>query len=370
MRIIWIILISVAGLVLVGGASFFIFFNEKCPSSCDDLNNCTRDYCSKDTDYRCKNDLLRPCDGNGICEHGEYGFAVDCPNCTDENVCTEDVFNYEKERCFHFKIFPCDGDGICSEGEFGKSDDCPTCDDDNNCTIDDYDVSTKTCSHEIIKDCCGNLICEIPERFSTCNQDCLPTIQEVSVFCGTDDNCKMDYAIKLEDEEVCFLTTVQDNVNDCITKIATIKKDADLCSLSFFRPEYNEIYGRWFDQYYEKEKDIDACEKEVIISMQEPNLCLDMLNYPNSCLEELAIIMDNTSICEMIIQESGFVDTKRSLIEKCISIVKKDYSLCKFIDKKWIADDCISAIAKTLNNTVICQEHSAPGECEKEVNLI
>ena len=44
---------------------------EKCPSSCDDKNICTSDYCSENTNYECKHTLKTPCCGNGKCEAGE-----------------------------------------------------------------------------------------------------------------------------------------------------------------------------------------------------------------------------------------------------------------------------------------------------------
>jgi hypothetical protein len=54
-----------------------------CPDSCDDLDECTIDYCSKDTAYACVNQPVRPCCGNDVCEPGE-SYQV-CPlDCTEE----------------------------------------------------------------------------------------------------------------------------------------------------------------------------------------------------------------------------------------------------------------------------------------------
>lgn len=44
---------------------------QKCPESCDDGNDCTKDYCSAVTDYRCKNDYIVPCCGNSLCDLNE-----------------------------------------------------------------------------------------------------------------------------------------------------------------------------------------------------------------------------------------------------------------------------------------------------------
>ncbi len=54
---------------------------KRCPSSCNDNNECTNDYCSETTNYQCKNDVIFPCCGNNICEDNEnYENCIpDCP---------------------------------------------------------------------------------------------------------------------------------------------------------------------------------------------------------------------------------------------------------------------------------------------------
>ena len=39
----------------------------------------------------------------------------------------------------------CNGTDICEAGEYGKSIDCPNCDDGNKCTADSYDAASKQC---------------------------------------------------------------------------------------------------------------------------------------------------------------------------------------------------------------------------------
>ncbi|MEA2036214.1 MAG: hypothetical protein U9O94_01800 [Nanoarchaeota archaeon] len=52
-----------------------------CPSSCDDRNECTNDYCDVSTDFICKHDTTYPCCGNNICEDDENyeNCLSDCP---------------------------------------------------------------------------------------------------------------------------------------------------------------------------------------------------------------------------------------------------------------------------------------------------
>ena len=60
---------------------------RSCPV-CDDLDKCTKDRCSKDTDYTCIHEPITPCCGNDLCEQGEDDKA--CPeDCIKEQ---EDIF--------------------------------------------------------------------------------------------------------------------------------------------------------------------------------------------------------------------------------------------------------------------------------------
>ena len=69
---------------LLFGSSRFInldYIGEAhCPRSCDDMNPCTQDYCSSETDYQCEHKLITPCCGNEICESTESfnDCSVDC----------------------------------------------------------------------------------------------------------------------------------------------------------------------------------------------------------------------------------------------------------------------------------------------------
>lgn len=78
-----------------------------CPNQCNDNNSCTDDFCSAVTDYKCEHRQIAPCDGNSVCEIGEFGKSSDCPSCDDNNDCTIDEYNYDSKDCKHTNIKDC-----------------------------------------------------------------------------------------------------------------------------------------------------------------------------------------------------------------------------------------------------------------------
>ncbi len=89
-----------------------------CKGVCEDNNSCTFDRCNQLTDYECVHEDIFPCDGNDICEEGEFPWSEDCPDtCDDSDACTEDTYNYVSEICFHEAIIPCCNNTICDKGE-------------------------------------------------------------------------------------------------------------------------------------------------------------------------------------------------------------------------------------------------------------
>ncbi len=63
----------------------------KCPASCDDINDCTNDYCNDATHYECKHTQITPCCGNAICEFKEN--YSNCPlDCKVPEEAKEDLF--------------------------------------------------------------------------------------------------------------------------------------------------------------------------------------------------------------------------------------------------------------------------------------
>lgn len=158
-------------LILIVGCS--------CPDTCDDANRCTQDTCSKETRFNCVHEDILPCDGNAICEAGEYPFSEDCPDCDDNNGCTKDTYNIADKSCKNTNITPCIGNGLCESGEYGSAD-CPECDDQNDCTQDTYDINKQACTHTSIIPCCGDRICEADETIGTCITDCQSTSKIIS----------------------------------------------------------------------------------------------------------------------------------------------------------------------------------------------
>ena len=174
-----LIFIGVGIIVLVFGAGGYLLFMPKCPEFCDDVNPCTQDSCSKETNYKCSFAPIPNCCGNKICETGETyeTCSVDCPNCGDDNKCTKDSYDYHEQKCLNAPILTtvCCGNTVCETGETYQncSRDCPNCDDNNKCTKDSYDYHQQKCLNGIIVPCCGNGICDKEvETYSICSTDC------------------------------------------------------------------------------------------------------------------------------------------------------------------------------------------------------
>jgi len=174
-----------------------------CPDSCDDDNKCTKDFCSEYTDFTCVSEPIVPCDGNGVCEVGEYLKSSDCPNCYDNDGCTKDSYNFEQQKCENELIMPCNGNKICEEGEYGKSSDCPDCGDNDKCTGDSVNYDTGQCIHEAITPCCGNGVKETGETCASCKEDvkcssgCLCCSGSCVDVCTKDSDCVADDSSKI-----------------------------------------------------------------------------------------------------------------------------------------------------------------------------
>lgn len=98
------------GLLISAIVIVFIIINliiPRCPQSCEDTTPCTKDICSAETGYKCLHIPQLSCDGNGICESGEYGRSTDCPNCDDGSRCTADSYDSGAKKCIHMQMKGC-----------------------------------------------------------------------------------------------------------------------------------------------------------------------------------------------------------------------------------------------------------------------
>ena len=96
--------------LIIGIILLFVLINliiPECPKSCDDDKLCTNDFCSDETGFKCMNTVKLNCDGNGICETGEYDKSSDCPNCDDGNKCTADSYDGTSKQCIHTEMKGC-----------------------------------------------------------------------------------------------------------------------------------------------------------------------------------------------------------------------------------------------------------------------
>jgi hypothetical protein len=104
-----------------------------------------------------------------------------------------------EEECACNVVLFCDGNGICEEGEYPESEDCPECDDGDSCTEDAYDYGLGSCIYDEITPCCGNLECESGEDESSCPDDCMReqegdvTIIQINYDAPGDDKIKENW---------------------------------------------------------------------------------------------------------------------------------------------------------------------------------
>ncbi len=127
-------------------------FVSTCVNPCDsDTGDC----------MPCKPD----CTGHEIEETQVTGCDIYC----DPTECK----SLDEEKCGCVIELFCDGNGICEQGEYPGSPDCPVCNDNDPCTQDYYDYDLKYCVYDATLPCCGNLECEEGEDENNCPNDCL-----------------------------------------------------------------------------------------------------------------------------------------------------------------------------------------------------
>jgi hypothetical protein len=87
---------------------------------------------------------------------------IECDECEDIDI----------DKCECIKKTFCDGNGVCEKGEYPESKDCPDCDDDNPDTNDFYDYGLISCVNEP-QYFCGDEECNEDEDEENCPEDCL-----------------------------------------------------------------------------------------------------------------------------------------------------------------------------------------------------
>ena len=159
-----------------------LIFTSGCvENECEVDSDCPANTCqqSQCLDNECEYSIINDCCGNDKCEVGEEYTSCfdDCPNCDDNNECTDDSYDYHQEGCVNKLDLDevCCGNTLCELGEDYNNctKDCPSCDDNDACTKDSYDYHEQECVNEIIVPCCGNGLCdEDAEDSSGCAVDC------------------------------------------------------------------------------------------------------------------------------------------------------------------------------------------------------
>ena len=332
-----VLILFIAGIILFTGCSTIAnLLPSKCPKSCEDKNPCTKDYCSEASGYVCKNDILFNCNGNAICEEGEYLTSTDCPDCADTNPCTVDTYDYSNKSCVHTSINNCCGNGICEllENRTSCPKDCPDCNDKNDCTSDRYSHEKNKCEYIAQYPCCGNGACEFTENYLDCPRDCPPSKEEQFAEC-TNDECKLNVALQFLDESICPKLLTVENTNKCHLEIAVKANRLELCEKI---PDNVMLLD---------------CKQSIAVQTNNTQLCLSALANPNLCLEKIAIKTDDMPVCNLLIE--GFVATRDDFVKKCYAKVSKNYLNCKSIERSWIKDLCYRELALMLNDSSICE---------------
>ncbi len=95
----------------------FIYLNPSmtraCPGSCDDDNDATKDYCSKDTGFFCKHDPISGKCGNHECEAGENP----CTCQEDCGKCEGDIGMYLEKSCYKDSCVAAKKEGVTEKEE-------------------------------------------------------------------------------------------------------------------------------------------------------------------------------------------------------------------------------------------------------------
>jgi len=162
---------------------------EKCPSSCDDNNKCTDDYCSEETGFKCMHKEIKPCCGNNVCEEDEKeSCASDCP---EGDVAEEDELSglntWERlEKIKEISVSDPEKAGdYCSEMEEPYKDRCFL----NIAETTESEISCVLIEDNRLKDDCYSKVAKAADNYEIC--------EKISTETTTDrkDSCYMNFVI-------------------------------------------------------------------------------------------------------------------------------------------------------------------------------
>jgi len=272
------IIALIALIVIFAVLFFFINIFKSCPSSCDDFNECTEDFCSEETDFKCVHKPIDNCCGNGKCElSGDYKETYencpdDCPNCDDSNKCTKDSYDYHLKKCINKDITPCCGNQKCEAGESHTS--CEI-----DCPLEGY-----------IK--IGTSYIYNPEKFSGTGaryfyiiENCLDkdiTILELTNY----DNGKVGKRITKEwlesfpegEEEYEFITISKDTCTEAHTFIAEAQEQKDPNTQYKTKIYFKFKYGDKIIEFTSEEKQATTDDDELFIESDLAVFTIDNSN--------------------------------------------------------------------------------------------
>jgi hypothetical protein len=100
---------------------------------------------------------------------------------TEEEECPTSCRTCQKlSGCRCVTLLDCDGNGICEQGEYPDGVDCEPCPEDTECTSYSFDFSVQLCIPE--DTCCGNGACDNDETEETCPQDCFQEEGDITIL--------------------------------------------------------------------------------------------------------------------------------------------------------------------------------------------
>jgi len=155
--------------------------------NCSDGSACTADTCNDATD-QCVNTAVSDgtaCNDGAYCTQGETCTAGVCGgasmrDCTDSDVCTQDVCDEAVDACLHLASgangTPCDDGQYCTMGDVCSGGVCTgsgvrDCSDGNICTLDSCNDGTNQCDHDAAaangNACDDGLFCTINDSCSS-----------------------------------------------------------------------------------------------------------------------------------------------------------------------------------------------------------